>query len=111
MIWAAFILGITGSLHCVGMCGPIALLIQGKTGNYYLLNRLTYHIGRTLTYMLMGAAVGLLGKLLQFGGLQRVSSLAGGIMIILFIPLPDRRPAGRPVEMEDRQSHCQNYHK
>lgn len=95
MIWAAFILGITGSLHCVGMCGPIALLIQGRSKNQYLMNRLTYHVGRTVTYMAMGAVVGFLGTLFRFGGMQSVLSLTGGAIIILFLFLPKMTDVSR----------------
>ena len=27
MLWSAFLIGLLGSLHCVGMCGPIALML------------------------------------------------------------------------------------
>ncbi len=27
MIWTAFILGLAGSMHCAGMCGPLALAL------------------------------------------------------------------------------------
>lgn len=88
MIFAAFILGLTGSLHCVGMCGPIAMLIHGKTKNQYLLNRLAYHTGRTLTYMVMGIAIGMLGKIFRLGGIQSVLSIVGGALIAGMILLP-----------------------
>jgi sulfite exporter TauE/SafE len=58
---AAFLLGLLGSLgHCVGMCGPIALLLgRGRPlgGRELALA----HLGRVSTYGLLGAGVGLLG--------------------------------------------------
>ena len=88
MLVTAFILGLTGSLHCVGMCGPIAMLIHGGNRQQYLYNRIAYHVGRTLTYMLLGLVTGLLGKIFLFGGLQSYLSLAGGGMIIALLVVP-----------------------
>jgi sulfite exporter TauE/SafE len=88
MVTAAFILGLTGSLHCVGMCGPIALLISGNNRKQYIINRIAYHLGRTVTYMTMGLVMGLMGKIFQFGGWQSYLSLGGGAIIILFLLAP-----------------------
>jgi sulfite exporter TauE/SafE len=58
---AAFLLGLLGSLgHCVGMCGPITLLLgrgRALAGPQLALA----HLGRITTYALLGAGVGLLG--------------------------------------------------
>ncbi|HRJ30395.1 MAG TPA: sulfite exporter TauE/SafE family protein [Cyclobacteriaceae bacterium] len=89
MYIAAFLLGLTGSLHCVGMCGPIASMVQGTTGKKILINRLLYNIGRTTTYVLMGVAVGLLGKIVQWGGVQGKVSIAVGAAIILTLFIPN----------------------
>ena len=88
MYIAAFLLGLTGSLHCVGMCGPIASMVQGPAGRKILINRLLYNVGRTTTYVFMGVVVGLLGKIVQWGGIQgRVSIAVGaGIILVLLIP-------------------------
>jgi sulfite exporter TauE/SafE len=56
---------IVGSLHCVGMCSPFAILAMGSTpsslGKSQRAARLTsYHLGRLLTYLLMGLAIALL---------------------------------------------------
>lgn len=88
MYIAALFLGFTGSLHCVGMCGPIASMVQGAAGRKILINRLLYNIGRTTTYVLMGIVVGFLGKIVQWGGIQGKVSIAVGaaIIVALFIP-------------------------
>jgi sulfite exporter TauE/SafE len=58
---AAFLLGLLGSLgHCVGMCGPIALLI-GRGRALGPRGLALAHLGRLTTYALLGAAAGLLG--------------------------------------------------
>ena len=82
------ILGIMGSLHCVGMCGPIAMLVSGNSKRQYIANRLTYHLGRTITYMTMGLAVGLVGRIFQLGSMQSMLSLVGGAVILIFLFLP-----------------------
>lgn len=88
MLLTAFILGLTGSLHCVGMCGPIALLIQGNNKKQFIVNRVAYHTGRTFTYMMFGLVMGLMGKVFQFNGWQSYLSVGGGVLILLFLFLP-----------------------
>src|ERR1051326_1425160 len=41
-LWTAFVLGLVGSLHCAGMCGPLALAlpVTGRTIASHLLGRL-----------------------------------------------------------------------
>jgi len=56
---AMFMLGLLGSGHCIGMCGPLVFALPGGTGRFR--PHLYYHAGRTLTYITIGAAVGLLG--------------------------------------------------
>ena len=48
----AFLIGLAGSLHCVGMCGPVMLAFNGasqKKGGFVL-----YHSGRILSYLIIG---------------------------------------------------------
>lgn len=84
-LWSAFLLGLVGSLHCAGMCGPLALAlpVTGRTRTSFLLGRLNYNLGRILTYSLLGAVFGLLGKTLTLAGLQRWLSLAAGLAILI----------------------------
>ena len=90
MLLTAFILGITGSLHCVGMCGPIALLVNAGNRSRHIVNRIAYNLGRTITYMMLGLIMGLMGKIFQFGGWQSYLSLGGGILILLFLIIPSQ---------------------
>jgi sulfite exporter TauE/SafE len=95
MILPALALGFAGSLHCVGMCGPIAMSIPVGRGNalQQSLSIAFYHIGRLSSYALLGFAFGLLGYGLDFAGFQQTLSLALGIFMLAFIWLP--RFAGR----------------
>lgn len=84
MLWTAFLLGLAGSLHCAGMCGPLALAVPatgtGRTG--FLAGRLAYNGGRVLTYSVLGVLLGLLGKSLALAGVQRWVSVAAGVLIL-----------------------------
>ncbi|MDQ1769813.1 sulfite exporter TauE/SafE family protein [Labilibaculum sp. A4] len=85
---SALILGLMGSFHCVGMCGPIALAIPLKTTSWLarISGGVIYNIGRALTYAIMGAIFGLLGRGLVMSGFQQwVSVIMGAIMILSVI--------------------------
>lgn len=90
MIWTGFVLGLFGSLHCLGMCGPIALALPVQTTNkaMRLLATLVYNAGRVITYSLLGLVVGLLGNAFQFAGLQQMLSIVSGILLIVLILFP-----------------------
>src|SRR3954469_16065186 len=83
-LWTAFILGLAGSLHCAGMCGPLALVLP-TTGNStaaFVLGRVAYNLGRIITYVVLGAVFGLIGLTFALAGLQRFVSLTAGIAIL-----------------------------
>jgi len=82
MIWTAFIWGILGSFHCIGMCGPIALALAGKDRNKYIFNKLLYNSGRAVTYAALGGLVGLVGFSLALAGIQQWISIVMGIFIL-----------------------------
>ena len=85
MIYAAIILGFAGSLHCLGMCGPLALALPGgnKRWGPLLFSRLLYNVGRIVTYTLIGCAMGLLGTFVSFAGYQQILSLVIGATLLL----------------------------
>ncbi len=86
----ALMTGLIGSLHCIGMCGPIAVALPlgKKSWGYRAVGSLSYNIGRTLTYGLLGGLFGLLGKGIQLAGLQQWASIAIGIVMILTVIFP-----------------------
>lgn len=68
-IYAAFIFGLLGSLHCLGMCGPIVMaytipLTKSKIEKklFLIVPHLFYNFGRTITYTLLGALAGSIGQ-------------------------------------------------
>ncbi len=85
MLYTAFILGLSSSLHCVGMCGPLALALPtGKTRVWQLVpGRLAYQIGRVVTYVLLGALLGLFGEGISIAGYQQSFSLLLGVGLII----------------------------
>jgi len=85
ILFSALVLGLMGSFHCAGMCGPIAIALplHGNTIPQKILGGTLYNIGRTITYGIMGAIFGLLGQGLHLLGFQqKVSVLMGAVMII-----------------------------
>lgn len=85
MLWTAFTIGILGSLHCVGMCGPIALALpyQGRNRWVATSNVLLYNTGRIITYSLLGLVIGLLGQGLFLAGLQTHVSIGLGVLLLI----------------------------
>ena len=88
MLITALIIGFAGSLHCVGMCSPLAMLIGGPDKQKILLNRLLYNSGRVITYSFLGLLMGLIGEVVSFTGLQNVLSIGLGVFIILVLLFP-----------------------
>ena len=90
MLLSALILGLMGSLHCVGMCGPIAFMLPvDRTNNYKKFGQIfIYHFGRLLSYGIIGLVFGLLGKGLSIFGMQQKLSIAIGIIMILMVLIP-----------------------
>ncbi|MEL6177332.1 MAG: sulfite exporter TauE/SafE family protein [Myxococcota bacterium] len=56
---ALFLLGLLGSGHCVGMCGPLVLAFPARQGGRGA--HLAYNFGRVTTYTLLGALLGAFG--------------------------------------------------
>ena len=84
-LWTAFTIGLLGSFHCIGMCGPIALALPfGHPERWRMVgNTLVYNVGRVITYMAMGAVFGVLGKGISLAGYQSTLSIVLGILLLL----------------------------
>lgn len=73
------------SFHCAGMCGPLLIgfdvagAARGVRALPGAFGVLTYQAGRALTYLLLGALAGLVGR-----GLAAVFEPAGAIFALLF---------------------------
>ncbi len=80
-----FLIGLLGSIHCIGMCGPIALLIptsKHPVVKFYQI--ITYNSGRVLTYSLIGLVLGLIGASMRFANIQQYISIGlGGLLLLI----------------------------
>jgi len=91
MIWqftiAGFMLGLIGSLHCVGMCGPLALAlpIQYLYKSQRAFAIVLYQLGRVITYSTLGLLLGLAGRQVYLAGLQQWFSIGMGVLIIFLL--------------------------
>ncbi len=85
----AFIIGLFGSLHCVGMCGPVMLAFMGSKQSK--VGFALYHTGRILTYVLIGALLGLLGATVAMFELQKIMAFVLGFGLILLYGIPSVR--------------------
>jgi sulfite exporter TauE/SafE len=84
---AAFTMGFVGSVHCVGMCGPIVMALPVRTHSWLhkSLKYLLYHFGRLITYSLLGFVFSFIGKGFVFAGLQQFVCIVAGILMILSV--------------------------
>lgn len=90
MVPAAFVLGIAGSAHCLGMCGPIALAVPspGPGRCSRAISTLVLNTGRLTTYGLLGAAIGAFGHGLRLAGLREGVSIIAGALLLLSVIAP-----------------------
>ncbi|TAG29306.1 MAG: sulfite exporter TauE/SafE family protein [Verrucomicrobia bacterium] len=76
---AAFVAGLVTSLHCVGMCGPLACLLGSRPGERVDVSTIhaTYHGARLAGYAVLGAVA---------GGLAAVPSAWFDAPLVRFLP-------------------------
>ncbi len=82
---AGFTLGFAGSLHCVGMCGPLSLALPTwhLRGPAKFLSLLLYQFGRIITYAVLGLIFGLAGRGIYIAGIQQWFSVILGLLVLL----------------------------
>jgi sulfite exporter TauE/SafE len=92
MLVSAFILGLFGSFHCVGMCGPIAFMLPVDRSNTFkkITQIAIYHFGRLLAYSIIGLVFGLIGKSLYIFGFQQQLTIIIGVLMILVVLIPQQ---------------------
>lgn len=77
---AVFLASLLGSSHCVSMCGPIAITVNNGSGHLHF-----YHLGRLLSYLLLGALAGYFGEALLSSNYQIVSVASVTLISVFFI--------------------------
>ena len=92
MLWSAFIIGLLGSLHCIGMCGPIALMLPVSHDQPVkkIFQTMLYHIGRISAYALIGIFLGLIGESFATFGFQQHLSIVIGVILLISVIIPQR---------------------
>lgn len=92
MLYTALIFGLISSLHCVGMCGPIAMMLPVDRTNEAkrAVQILTYHFGKLSAYSVLGLIFGLLGKSFYAAGWQQQMSIILGVLMIMVSIVPER---------------------
>ncbi len=92
MLFTAFIFGLISSFHCIGMCGPIAMMLPVDRNNQAkkVSQIITYHLGRLFAYSTIGFIFGMLGKGFLLAGMQQKMSIFIGIVMILIILIPEK---------------------
>ncbi len=88
-MWALLTAGLLGSFHCVGMCGGFVLAVDRseRTASSRIATQVLFHLGKTLTYVFLGAIVGIAGVALVkapwFSAVQTLLSVLAGLLMIV----------------------------
>jgi sulfite exporter TauE/SafE len=102
-----FTLGAAGSLHCVGMCGPLSLALPtyhlSKTKKF--LSLLVYQFGRIITYSLIGLVFGLAGRRIYISGYQQWFSIGMGVLVLILAVLYFTRKTSIHISFLNRFYH------
>ncbi len=80
----AFLIGLQANLHCIGMCGPLALAapIDRRSKRSAIWGSLSYNLGRITSYTYLGFLLGIIGIGSVFiNGIQIVSVFSGLLFI------------------------------
>lgn len=81
MYWTAFVMGLAGSLHCIGMCSPLAMAVTSQRP--FISNKILYNLGRILTYSMLGAIAATFGSVISLGPFRDFVSFATGGFFLL----------------------------
>lgn len=92
MLYTAIIFGLISSFHCIGMCGPIAMMLPVDRNNEAkkITQLIVYHLGRLIAYSTLGLVFGLLGEGFFLAGMQQQLSIIVGIIMIIIALTPEK---------------------
>ncbi len=78
-----FVAGLLGSAHCIGMCGPFALIVGSQAANWKsnLGRQSVYTLGRVFTYSVLGAIAGAAGLYVQ----ENLSTIVNAAAVLAMI--------------------------
>lgn len=79
------LLGLAGSLHCIGMCGPLVLILpfnaQTKISGFF--QSFIYHLGRVFVYVILGLLFGLVFQIVDLKYFEQYFSLGIGVLFLI----------------------------
>ena len=82
-----FLMGLIGSVHCIGMCGPLTMALpfsQHKSIFKYI-SMLLYHVGKISSYAILGLIVGFFGKQIFVINAQQHLSIIIGMLMVVYV--------------------------
>lgn len=84
-VMSGFLVGIVGSLHCAGMCGPLVLALPLTRSERMSIawQSFIYNSGRVVVYGILGLLLGVIGWGIQISGFQKILSIAIGVIMII----------------------------
>ena len=90
LLLAAFVMGMLGSFHCIGMCGPLALSLPLQKDDFWskMVGSLLYNAGRIITYSFFGLILGIIGNSVALFGYQQMLSVTLGAFILVMVLSP-----------------------
>jgi len=81
MFYTAIVMGLAGSLHCAGMCSPLAMAMTRNKP--FLLSNILYNSGRIFLYAFLGTLAAAFGSILHLSSYQQILSVVlGGIFVL-----------------------------
>ena len=95
LLSAVFVASLLGSLHCVGMCGPFAMLASANPDQRQtaIVPAVAYSGGRLVTYALVGLLFGVLGLAInqgaaavggwEFAEIQQTATMLAGLLMVI----------------------------
>ncbi|MEO7769156.1 MAG: sulfite exporter TauE/SafE family protein [Ferruginibacter sp.] len=92
IFFAGLTLGMLGSFHCIGMCGPLAFSLPLSNNSDFakFAGSFLYNMGRIFTYSCLGLLFGLAGKSFSLFGMQQWLSVIAGAAILAFLLIPKK---------------------
>lgn len=86
MYAAIFLLGLAGSIHCAGMCGPLTLVAPVNRDYRMLMLRdmSIYHLFRIGVYAILGAIIGSVGQLFSISKIQMGAAILFGTLMVIW---------------------------
>lgn len=90
LLFGVLLASVVGSMHCAAMCGPFVCVYAAgpDTRESAFTAHASYHAGRLVSYVVLGAAAGAVGARIEsaaaLGGVGRGAAVVAGALMILW---------------------------